>query len=384
MRRSVSMALGLAGLLAAPVAIELRIKRPIQPLTNAWQQTPVEPRGSTRLGISYRSPQVDAFGLDPRATLPALLEYPFELVRLGAYWNRVVPRPGVFDTRELDWQVEITGRAGKQVILCVGALKTFGYPEFFAPRHVVASLPEGKRIRPADYAGLLNACTEFIARIVERYRQYTHVVAWQVEHESVDPLGMEHSWRLDTSFVESEVQTVRSADPTRPVLMNGYLPVSLPVRLMQWFQTRDQGDSVTAAQQLADIVGIDFYPCHALLGLGRRSVYLDGRRSPWQMQRLDQVLGWARRHGRRVMISEGQAEPWEAVTVPPNPGVGTPFSCPPERLIDNYNACVRRAQLWQFVLDAYLFWGAEYWMMRQRAGDPSYLQAFGRIVDQVR
>jgi hypothetical protein len=156
------------------------------------------------------------------------------------------------------------------------------------------------------------------------------------------------------------------------------------VRLSQWFQTRDQGDSLLAAQHLADIVGIDFYPCHALLSLGRRSVYVDGRRSPWQMQRLDRVLGWARRHGRRVMISEGQAEPWEAITVPPNPAYGAPFSCPPERVIGNYNTCLRRAKLWQFVLDAYLFWGAEYWMVRQHAGDSSYLQAFARVVDQVR
>ncbi len=384
MRRGVSMAVGLAGLLAAPVASELRIKRPAQPLTDAWQHIAVEPRGSTRLRISYRSPQVHAFGLDPRSTLSALLERPFDLVRLGAYWSRIEPRRGAFEPGELDWQIEAAERAGKQVILCVGALKTFGYPEFFAPQHVVSSLPEGQRIRAADYASLLAAATEFIARIVERYRSYAHVVAWQVEHESVDPLGMEHSWRLDTSFVEAEVLAVRSADPARPVLMNGYLPVSLAVRLTQWFQTRDQGDSVTVAQQLADIVGIDFYPCHALLSLGRRSVYLDGQRSPWQLQRLDQVLGWARRHGRRVMVSEGQAEPWEAVTVPPNPDFGAPFSCPPERVIENYNACLRRARLWQFVLDAYLFWGAEYWMVRQRARDSSYLQALGRILEQVR
>jgi hypothetical protein len=31
-------------------------------------------------------------------------------------------------------------------------------------------------------------------------------------------------------------------------------------------------------------------------------------------------------------------------------------------------------------LDAYLFWGAEYWLLRQRAGDESYLGAFQRIL----
>ena len=32
-------------------------------------------------------------------------------------------------------------------------------------------------------------------------------------------------------------------------------------------------------------------------------------------------------------------------------------------------------------LDGYLFWGAEYWLLRQREGDPSYLKAFTRILD---
>jgi hypothetical protein len=31
-------------------------------------------------------------------------------------------------------------------------------------------------------------------------------------------------------------------------------------------------------------------------------------------------------------------------------------------------------------LDAYLFWGAEYWLLRQHAGDKSYLGAFERIL----
>jgi len=309
-----------------------------------------------------------------------LLAYPFDVVRVGAYWNRIEPLPGVFDPRELDEQIEAAARAGKRVIVCVGALKTFGYPEFFAPRHVIDALPEGTRVRPADYPALLEAATEFIARIVERYRDADCITAWQVEHESVDPLGMEHSWRLDFSFVEREVATVRRVDPSRPVVMNGYLPVSLLVGLSQWWQTRDQGDSLLAAQRLADIVGVDFYPRHALVGLGPWTLYLDGSRSPWHLRRLDSVLRHTRRAKNRVMVTEGQAEPWEAVTVPPD---SITSSCPPDRLIANYNRCLRHARLRDFDLDAYLFWGAEYWIMRQRSGDPSYLRTFARVLDRA-
>src|SRR5207247_10604521 len=127
-------------------------------------------------------------GLDARSTLGELLAYPFQVVRLGAYWNRVEPRPGRFDAGELDWQVEAAERAGKEVVLCVGALKTFGYPELFVPEHLLTRpLPERTLIRPSAYPSLLAAATEFVARVVDRYKGRASVVAWQVENEAVDP-----------------------------------------------------------------------------------------------------------------------------------------------------------------------------------------------------
>jgi hypothetical protein len=368
-----------AGLLALPLVSEIRVMRPVQPLTARWQDEPVEPRGSTLLGINVRSPQLDAMGLDARATLATLLAYPFELIRLGAYWSRIETAPGRFEAGELDGQIEAAERAGKRIIVCVGALKTFGYPEFFVPSHrLPVPLREGSLVRPAEHRSLLEAASEFATRVVERYRDRTSIVAWQVEHEAVDPLGMEHSWRLAADFVEAEVAAVRGADPSRPVLLNGYLPMSLPVSVQQWWRTRDQGDSVAVATRLADIVGLDVYPRHALLSLGPWSVYLDGSRSPWQHRAHARLIERALGAGRRVMVSEGQAEPWETVTMPPDPRDGAMVSCPPERLIQNYNACLR----WSGVdLYAYLFWGAEYWVLRDMSGDPSYLRAFARILE---
>jgi hypothetical protein len=303
-------------------------------------------------------------------------------VRLGAYWNRIEPGAGAFDTAELDWQVDAAAAAGKQIVLGVGALKCFGYPEFFVPSNRLGRpLPEHTLIRPGAFPALLEASVEFVTRIVERYRGNPSIVAWQIEHEAVDPLGVEHSWRLSTAFVAREVDAVRQADPGRPILMNGFLPASVPVRLSQWWQTRDQGDSLRVAQELADIVGIDYYPRHALIGLGGRTLYLDGGRSPWYQARRRALFAWARASGRRLLISEGQAEPWEAVTTPPNPPGQWMFSCPPEQLIRTYNQCQTWARVAGITLDAYLFWGAEYWLLRAQSGDPTYLNAVSRILD---
>jgi Beta-galactosidase len=362
--------------------LEFKFKPAAQPLTDAWQQLPVAPRRGTRLGISFRPLQAAAFGLDERAALGALLAYPFELIRLGAYWDRIEPEPGAFETEALDRQIEAAEQAGKQIIVCVGPLKTFGYPEFFVPAHRLPQpFPEHTLIQPSAYPALLEAATGFIARLVGRYRAHASIVAWQLEHEAVDPLGVAHSWRLAAAWIEQEVQALRQADPGRPVMMNGFLPTTWPVRLSQGWSTRDQGDSLAVAQRLADMVGIDYYPRNALAAIGDRTLYLDGGQSRWQQERRAQLLAWAGAHGKKLLISEGQAEPWETKTTPPNPAGRAMSSCLPEHLIGNYNDCAAEGPAG--ALYAYLFWGAEYWLLRQQGGDASYLKAFARLLEQA-
>jgi len=352
--------------------------RAAQPLTDRWQQVPVEPRGRAQIGISFRPLQAAAFGLDPAVTLATLLSYPFQLIRLGAYWNRIEPGPGRFDPADLDRQVDAAEEAGKQIILCVGPMKTFGYPEFFVPgHHLPVPLREGTLIEPAHHPSLLDAGMAFAARIVERYRDRSAIVAWQVEHDAVDPLGMEHSWRLSEAFVRREVEAVRAADPTRPVMLNGFLPTSAPVRVQQWWRTRDQGDSLAVAQRLADIVGVDFYPRHALVSRGGWTAYLAGRIDA--LRRVPRLLA----SGRRLIVDEGQAEPWEAVTTPPSPRDRAMYSCLPEHVIGNYSQCMRWNRQQACTLEAYLFWGAEYWVLRDGQGDPRYLRAFARVLDRA-
>ncbi|HEU5348739.1 MAG TPA: beta-galactosidase [Ktedonobacterales bacterium] len=360
---------------------EIRLKQAARPLTDAWQHVPIEPRHSTLLGVSFRPPQAAALALDARSTLQTLLSYPLQLIRLGAYWNRMEPEPGAFYPDELDWQIDAAERAGVPIIVCVGPLKTFSYPEFFVPEHHLKQpFPERTRIKPSAYPALLRAAREFIARLVERYKHRQGIVAWQLEHEAVDPLGIEHSWRLDATFVAEELAALKDADPTRPIMMNGYLPTSLPVLLSQWWRTRDQGDSLAVARRIADIIGIDYYPRQALVRVGGRTLYLDGSASRWQVARRERLWAWACAHGQKIMVAEGQAEPWETVTNPPDPDGRHMYSCLPEHVIANYNTCMCWSQQ-GCPLYAYLFWGVEYWVLRKQRADSSYLRAFARILE---
>ena len=59
------------------------------------------------------------------------------------------------------------------------------------------------------------------------------------------------------------------------------------------------------------------------------------------------------------------------------------YSCTPELVIDNYNRCMAWAGEEELPLDAYIFWGAEYWILRARSGDPRYMQAVDRILENA-
>jgi hypothetical protein len=348
-------------------------------MSDEWRQISVRPRGTALLGISFRPRQVEAFGLDAHATLSSLLAYPFEIIRLAAYWNRIETGAGELDTSELDWQFDAAERAGKLVILSVGAIKNFGYPEFYVPqRELTEPLREGSLIRPVTHEALHSAARRFISQIVTRYRGRESLVAWQLEHEAVDPLGFEHSWRLGRDFVAGELAALRQSDPSRPVMMNGFLATTSLVNLSQWWRTRDQGDSLAVAAQLADIVGIDYYPRHALLRLGPATLYADGSagRSPRAL------FDIVRAQNKRWMVAEGQAEPWETTTLPPSPGGKAMYTCRPHHLIENYNAAVRWSSP-ETPLYAYLLWGAEYWIVRAGLGDQQYLGAFQRLLDEA-
>jgi hypothetical protein len=335
------------------------------------------------LGISYRPLQAQALGLDPHTALAELLAYPFPVIRLAAYWRQLEPARGQIDTDRLDAQIEAAATAGKQIIVCVGAVKAFGYPEFFVPSHELPEpLPEHQLITPKSHPRLAAAAAEFAAQVVARYRHQAAIIAWQVEHEPVDPLGMEHSWRLSAPFVRGEVDAVRAADPSRPVIVTGFVPTSTPVRLQQRWRTRDQGDSLAVAADLADIVGLNLYPRHGLVRLGGLTAYLAGEDTTLQRRAQAHLISGLVSAGRRLMVTEGQAEPWETVTTPPSPPARGMYSCLPEHVISNYNAGLGLGKYAADGLWAYLFWGAEYWLKRRDQGDGSYLAAFARVLEE--
>jgi hypothetical protein len=382
--RRVLLRAGLATTLLTilPLCAELRIEDPNQPLTDNWTRIPIVSRGSALLGISFRPLQAQAYGLEIRQTLSKLLEYPIQMVRLGAYWNRIEPNEGVFETSELDWQIDAVERAGAKIILCVGALKTFGFPEYFIPQHYMPKpFADGTLITSTTQPGLLDAAKNFVSMIVSRYKERESIVAWQLENEPADPLTFAHYWRVSTEFVKQELGALRACDPIKPVMINGGFIPSLSIRIAKAWQTRDQGDSLALAKAMGDIIGVDYYPRFAISSIASKNIYIDSTGVPWEQGNRDSLAQWAQSHEKKFMVTESQSEPWELTIIPPNPPHHALYSCTPQNLIENYNTWANCAKCQP--LYSYLFWGAEYWVLRWKSGDQQYLRAFARILERA-
>jgi Beta-galactosidase len=381
-RLGVCLGLGLVSVPIIVIGDDFRIATPEVPFSNDWATMPIQPRGSALLGISFRPLKTAAFGLPLRPTLSKLLEYPIQMVRLGAYWNLIETHPNVFDFGDLDWQLDAVEQAGAQVILNVGAVKTFGFPEFHIPaHHMPQPFPDGTVIGPKDYPDLAAAAVAFIERVVDRYAKRLSIVAWQVENEPLEPIYFVHNWSLSRDLVQLELDALRRQDPVRPVMINGNLPTALGEEILQAWVTRGQGDSLQLASDVAQLIGLDVYPRVAIAGLGAKTLYLDSTDAPWDQGDRDRVAAAARSHAQRVLVAEGQAEPWELspLHIPPSPRHRALFSCTPSEMIALYNAWAGSAA--SQPLYAYLFWGADYWILRAMQGDPEYLNAFARILE---
>jgi hypothetical protein len=128
------------------VTLNLRLARPEQTVDDGWRRLPVQPRGDCRLGISFRPRQAEAFGLDGHSTLDQLLANPFDVIRLAAYWDRIEPQDGGFDTTELDWQLRPPSEPASRSS-GVGAVKTSATPRAGAEAPPCAAA-EGSLVTP--------------------------------------------------------------------------------------------------------------------------------------------------------------------------------------------------------------------------------------------
>lgn len=316
----------------------------------------------TQVGTSFVRWRAEDLKLDYREAFTRVCAMGFDLVRLSTSW-REVDQAGY---GHLDWLMAEADRLGQRVLLTVG-MKALGWPEFYLPRER----------RPGD-AGIRRALLDHVAATVRRYRGRSQLVAWQIENEPFNRSGP-NGGLVARSLVRAEAACVRRLDPTRPIVITtfGHFDASLDRWSSRWQSTWRRrlhldipGErEALAVLQPDDVLGLDVYRA-----IGWRRDGAEGIAHAVADQ-LDSVARWQRIAGRqhkRLWITEAQAEPWEATRATH----GDPVSVQPADVLD---LCHRLSSL---RLEVILLWGVEYWLWRERHGDPRWSTVARRIVER--
>lgn len=294
---------------------------------NFWLNYPAVKKAT--IGATFSPGQARYLGLDPRKVLiDALDDLGMKNFRLSAYWNVIEPSRGRFDFSELDWQLDEIEQRGGSVILAVGR-RLPRWPECHAPKWATALNEATQQTR---ILAMLNV-------VISRYKNRGVIRAWQVENEPFLSIFGECP-KPDAEFYNKELALVRQLD-SRPIVMTE------SGELSTWFN----------AATLADEVGVSLYRVvwNKWLGVLRYPL------TPAYYRSRAQAI---RALGKKIFISELQAEPWD---------FGQPL---PEKPILEQKQLINGRRVAEAIdfgkragFDRIYLWGLEWWAYLRERGD---------------
>jgi hypothetical protein len=351
-----------------------------QPATAS--EAPAVPPTAVRIGANFSPVEAGYMDLDPLAAFEDVLSLNLDFVRLGAYWNLLEQRDGEFDWAQLDDYLERADARGVPVILTIG-MKAPVWPEYHIPWWVHESVwlpPTGLITRDPRLVYLAHRFTRTVA---ERYAGSPGITVLQVENEPFEPVLTEHAWTLDETFLRNQVAIVRGADRLRrPILLTTYVGSHRLVTGLQTMQQRwiaqPVANSLFGARpqqtliELADVIGLDIYPTIGWQFFGLPA-YLSAR-DPDDYGLLLEWRNAVAAAGKRVMIAECQAKPWE-------PGDKVYFASEtPSFGPHDLRGMVGRMARYGF--DDIALWGVEHWVWHRYRGNPAWWVEGARLLER--
>ena len=181
------------------------------------------PLSVKNFGVTFSKIQAEDLGLDWEATYKAVLDdLSVSLLRIPAYWTEIEPEDNEFDFEWLDWMLEEADSRETGVILVVGK-KLPRWPECHEPYWVSEEEKEVKEMRILNY----------ITMVVNRYKNDSVIMAWQVENEPFLDFGL--CPKLDVDFLDREIELVRSLSD-KPVIITDSGEFGF------WFRAHKRGD----------------------------------------------------------------------------------------------------------------------------------------------
>ena len=241
---------------------------------------PIYDRDELSYGVTFSPRLLRGMGLNwQEAFIAALDELGVRKFRLMAYWDEIEYKKDIFNFDDLDWQINEADKRGARVILAVGG-RFPRWPECHFPDWT-------KDISQSEKQAKILA---YIQQAVERYKDKTNIIAWQIENEPFLP-HFGDCPKLDRNFLDQEIKLARSLD-RRPIIVtdSGELSVWIP------------------AASRADIFGTSLYRDTYSYQLGR---YIHYPFAPWFFRlkaNLTEFLSMPK--PKDMIVIELQAEPW--------------------------------------------------------------------------
>ena len=291
-------------------------------------------------GVSFSRLRAEEMGLNWRdAYLKILDDLKVKKIRLAVHWHDLEPAPRKYFFDDLDWQVKEAEKRDAKLILAIGQ-RVPGWPECHFPDWA-------KDLTDIDRE---TSVLTLLKKIVDRYKNYSVIEAWQVENEPFFKFfGL--CPKPDRNFLEQEVELVRTIDPYRPII------VSDSGELGDWFSVAKQ----------ADILGITIYRTVWSQYIKRYfNYFLPPAFYQFKAYWVKKISGL-----EKVIVVEFQAEPWSPRGSLVNIPIEEQFK---SMSFDHWQKNLIYAQQTGFS-EIYL-WGAEWWFwLKEKMTDDRFWQA---------
>jgi hypothetical protein len=293
-------------------------------------------------GVSFSIKQCRNFDQNPKETLAWLIEKGFRRFRLMSYWDELEKVQAEPDFSQLDWQIDMVERAGGVITLCLGARQP-RWPENHWPDWAWA----------VSFQERSDALGDFITQVVQRYKNRSCIVSYQLENEALlESFGLRSE--VSRSRLRAEYALVHSLDPDRPIIMTTSTSWGIPIR-----------------RPRPKILGFSVY--NIVFDSSKQS-YGGTEQSPL-IYRLRALLYKLTTFGRRKsFIHELQCEPWGPRAIWEMDHKEQNRSMNTKQIRRNIHIA-KLMRLYPIDL-----WGGEWWRQRELEGDPKVIDDILKLV----
>ena len=294
-------------------------------------------------GMSFNVMYAKELGLDWQEVYDAFIDdLQIRHLRLAAHWPMVEPEKGQYNFAELDYQIMRAEEVGAEVVFAVGR-RLPRWPECHIPRWTDELTKEEKS----------EALLQYISKVIERYRDSSAIIVWQVENEPfLELFAFEHCGSLDTELFYAEIELVRELDPSRPILITD------SGNLGTWHRPYRAGDAFGTS------VYIHFWTPE----LGQFRTILP----PWFYRLKDNAMQLV--FGRKdTVLIELSTEPWLTAPIVETP-IEVQFSRMNLEMIQDIMSYAEKTRY-----EKQYLWGGEWWYWLKLQGYPEIWE-WGKMV----